>query len=146
MLTLDTYHPLKSKENLSILFITFGEPSTFFPTPPTPKALKQIFCQVHSKPLLITPNLDLRVSEEVVHDMFGESPRYNIQINKGHEEKRASKIKGKLFEWLILFQPYNESRRGGNYLNWFGDKSFPTRGGWWRSLYAPWFKESNQVR
>jgi len=40
-----------------------------------------------------------------------------IQINKGHEEERASKIKGKLFEWLILFQPCNESRRGGKYLN-----------------------------
>ena len=99
MLTLDTYpHPPKGKENQSILFMTFGEPSTFFPPPPTPKALKLNFRQVHSKPLLTTPSLELRVSEEVVHDMFKESPRYNIQINKGHEEKRASKITGKLFE------------------------------------------------
>jgi len=111
MLTVDTYpHPPKGKENESILFMTFGEPSTFFPTLPTPKALKQTFCQGHSRPLLTTPNLELRVSEKAVHDMFKESPTYNIQVNKGYEEKRASKIKGKLFEWLILFQPYNESR------------------------------------
>jgi len=116
MLTLDTYHPPKGKENRSILFMTFGEPPTFFPTPPTTKALKQTFCQLNSKPLLTTPSPELRASEEVVRTMFKESPKYNIQISKGHEEKRSSKIKGKLFEWLILFQPSNEARRGVLYL------------------------------
>ena len=117
MLTLDTYHPPKGKKNPSIPFISLGEPSTFFPTPPPPKALKQTFCQFTSKPLLTAPNLELRVSEQVVQDMFKESPKSNIQISKGQEEKRASKIKGELFAWLILFQPSNETRRGGNYLN-----------------------------
>ena len=117
ILTFATHHPPKDNNHHNQFFIPFGEPSTFFPTPPTPKALKQTFCQEHSKPLLTTPNLELRVSDEVVHDIFKESLKSNIQISKGHEEKKASTIKGKLFEWLILFQPYNESRRGGNYLN-----------------------------
>ena len=120
MLTLDTYHPPKGKENLSILFVTIGEPSTFFPTPPTPKALNTNFCQVKLEPSLPTPNQQ----GNVVHDVFNEFLRFNIQISKWHDEKRASKIKRKLFEWLILFQPYNESRSGGTYLNWFEDKSF----------------------
>ena len=117
MLTLDTHHPPKDMENRSILFLSHSEPSTFFPTPPTPKALKQNLCEVTSKPLLTTRNLELRVSEEVVHDIFKESHKSNIQISKGQEQKRASKIKGKLFAWLNLFQPSHEGRRGGNCLN-----------------------------
>jgi len=30
---------------------------------------------------------------------------YTIQINKGNERTRVSKLKRDLFEWLILFQP-----------------------------------------
>ena len=116
MLTIDTHHPPKGKENRSILFLSLGEPSTFFPTPPTPKALKQTFCQLNSKPLLTTPSPKSRASEEVVRTMFKGSPKYNIQISKGHKENRASNIKGKLFEWLIPFQPSNKARRGVLYL------------------------------
>jgi len=51
MLTLDTYpHPPKGKENQSILFMTFGEPSIDFSTPPTPKALNTNFSQVKLDP------------------------------------------------------------------------------------------------
>jgi len=105
VLTLDTHHPPKGKENLSIFFITFGEPSTFFPTPPTPKALKQTFCQFTSKPLLTAPNPELRACEKVVPSMFKESPSSTIPISKGKVKKRVSKFKRDLFDWLILFQP-----------------------------------------
>jgi len=36
-----------------------------------------------------------------------------------------------------------EPRSEGNYLHRFVDKSFLTRGGWWRSLHASWFREAN---
>ena len=92
MLALDAHHPPRSNEHLG-LHITFGEPS------------------------LNGPNSELRVLEEVVQGKFEGSPQSNIQISKGNEKKRVSKYKTDLFEWLILFRPNNESRRGGNYLN-----------------------------
>ena len=144
MITLNTHHPPRSHEHLSPP-TTFHEPPSFFPTPPTPKTLNPNFCQSISEPLLKAPNFELRAFEELVRSKSKKSPTSTIQISKGHEEKRASKIKGKLFEWLILFQPYNESRKGGNHLNWFEDKSFLTRGGWWRSLHALDLKEANQL-
>jgi len=103
MLTLDTHHSPKGKENLSIVFITFGEPSTFLPTPPTPKALKQTCYQFTSKPLLIAPNPELRACEKEVQSMFKESPTSTIPINKDKVKKRVSKFKRDLFDWLILF-------------------------------------------
>ena len=75
------------------------------------KTLTQNFCQFISEPLLKAPNSELRAFEEVVRSMFKESPKCNTQLSKGHEKKRVSKFKGDLFEWLILFQPYNELRR-----------------------------------
>ena len=104
MLTLNTHHPPRSHEHLS-LPTTFYESQAHSSIPPTPKALTQNFCQKHSKPLLTTPNFELRVSEEVVRDTFHESPMPTIPINKGKVRKRVSKFKRDLFDWLILFQP-----------------------------------------
>ena len=81
------------------------EPPNLSPTPLTSKTLKPTFCHEHSNSLLTTPNLELRVSKEVVHDMFKESPISNILIRKGRTKKRVSKFKRDLFSWLILFQP-----------------------------------------
>ena len=117
MLTIDTHQPPKGKESRSILYLSLGEQSTNFPTPPTARALKTNFCQMKLKPSLTIPNLELRVSNEVVPSMFKESLTSHVQVSKGHEEKRASKFKEELFAWLILFQPFNEERRGGNYLS-----------------------------
>ena len=114
MLTLETYpHPPKGKGNQSILFMTFGAPSTYVPTPSTPKALNTKFCQVKLEPSLPTPNQQ----GNVVLDIFQESLTSHVQISKGHEEQRASKVKKDLFAWLILIQPFHEERRGGNHLN-----------------------------
>ena len=145
MLTIDTHHPPKGKENRSILFLSLGEPSTNFPTPPTPKALKTNFCHKNLEPSLTPLNHALRVSEKVVHGMFKESLTSSTQVSKGHEEKRASKFKEELFAWLILFQPFNEERRGGNYLSWFEDKAFQ-QGEDDGVLSMPFdLKESNQL-
>ena len=92
MLNLDALRPPRSNEHLDLL-LTYDEPS------------------------LNAPNSQLRVLEEVVQGKFEGSPQSNVQISKGNEKKRISKFKTDLFEWLILFQPNNESRRGGNYLN-----------------------------
>ena len=66
MLTLDAYHPPKGKEHHNLLFISFGEPPNLSPSPPTPKTLKQNFCQFISEPLLKAHNSELRAYEEVV--------------------------------------------------------------------------------
>ena len=79
MLTLDTNHPPRSHEHLS-LFLTFGEL------------------------LLKAANSELRAIEKVVQSKSKESPPNNIQIIKGNDWKRVSKIKRYLFEWMMLFQ------------------------------------------
>jgi len=40
ILTLDTHHPPKDKEDHSLLFISFGEPLNLSPTPSPPQTLK----------------------------------------------------------------------------------------------------------
>jgi len=65
ILSLDTHHPLRTNEYLELL-ATFHEPPTLSPTPPTPKALKQNFCQLILEPLLKAPNFQLRACEEPV--------------------------------------------------------------------------------
>ena len=105
MLTLDTDHPPKDKENHSLLFIPFGVPFNLSSTPPPPRTLKQNFCQFNLEPLLKAPNSELRAYEEVVRSKSKKSPTYTIQISKGNVRTSVSKIKRDLFAWLILFQP-----------------------------------------
>ena len=81
------------------------EPPNLSPIPPTPKTLNKNFCQSISEPLLKAPNLALRSFEEVVRSMSTQSPMFTIQISKGRNKQRVSKIKRDLFAWLILFQP-----------------------------------------
>ena len=104
MLTLNTHHPPRSHEHLS-LPTTFYEPPILSPTPTPPKTLKPNFCQSISKPFLKAPNSTLRAYEEMVQSMFKESPSSPIPISKGKVKKRVSKYKRDLFDWLILFQP-----------------------------------------
>jgi len=104
MLTFNTHHTSRSNEHLSLL-ITFHEPTNISPTPPISQTLKQTFCQSIPEPLLKAPNSELRACEEVVRSKSKESPMCNTQISKGKENKRVSKIRGDLFDWLILFQP-----------------------------------------
>jgi len=105
ILTLDTHHAPKDKEDHSLLFIPFGEPSNLSPTPPPPKTLKPNFCQSISEPFLEASNSTLRAYEEMVQSMFKESPSSPIPISKGKVKKRVSMFKMDLFDWLILFQP-----------------------------------------
>jgi len=104
MLAMDTHHPPRRHEHLS-LPTTYHEPPTFSPTPPTPKTLNPNFCPSILEPILEAPNSELRAYEEMVLNMFKKSPMCNFQINKGNEHKRVPKFKGDLFSWLILFQP-----------------------------------------
>ena len=105
ILTLDTHHPPKDKENHSLLFIPFGVPFNLSPTPPPPRTLKQNFCQFNLEPLLKAPNSELRAYEKVVQSMFKKSPTSTIPNSKGKVKKRVSKFKRDFFDWLILFQP-----------------------------------------
>ena len=104
MLTMDTHHPPRSNEHLSLV-ITFDEPLNLSPTPPITKTLKQNFCLSIPESLLEAPNSELRACEEVVQSWYKESPMYNTQISKGSERTRVSKFNRELCEWLILFQP-----------------------------------------
>ena len=70
ILTSDTHRPPKDKADHSLLFISFDEPSIFFPTPPTPKTLNPNFCQSISEPLLKAPNFELRAFEELVRSKY----------------------------------------------------------------------------
>jgi len=80
MLTLGTNHRPRSHEHLS-LFLTFGEL------------------------LLKAPNSELTAFKEKDQGRSEGSPPNQIQISKGNERKRVSKIKRDLFEWMILFHP-----------------------------------------
>ena len=104
MLAMDTHHPPRSHEHLS-LPTTFYEPQALSPIPPIPKTLNKNFCQSISEPSLKAPNSHLRGYEDMVLNMFKKSPMHNFQISKGNEKKRVPKVKRDLFSWLILFQP-----------------------------------------
>ena len=108
--TLFPWH-LHHKESRNVLFLSFGEPSTDFPTPPTPEALTINFCQVFFEPSFTPPNHAFQVCKKVVPSMFKKSLTLHIQISKG-QEGRTSKFKEDLFAWLILFQP-DLKRKGG---------------------------------
>ena len=112
MISTPTYHPPKAKEIRNVIFLSFGEPSTNFPTPPTPEALTINFCQVFFEPSFTPPNHAFQVCKKVVPCMFKKSFTLPIQISKGQEEERAFKFKEDLFAWLILFQP-DLKRKGG---------------------------------
>jgi len=101
ILSVDTHHPPRSNESLELLS-TFHEPPTLSPTP---KALKQNFCQLILEPLLKAPNFQLRAYKELVQSMCEQPPSCTIQISKGRANKNVSKFKRDLFTWMILFQP-----------------------------------------
>ena len=94
MLTFDTYpHPPKGNENQRVLFRAFGEPSTYFPTPSTPKALSTNFCQVKLEPSLPTPNHALRVRRNVVLDIFQESLTSTLKSARDMKRKEPPRSK-----------------------------------------------------
>jgi len=59
MLAMDTHHPPRSHEHLS-LPTTFHEPPTLSSIPPTPKTLNKNFSHFIPEPLLNAPNFELR--------------------------------------------------------------------------------------
>jgi len=77
MLTLDTDHPPKGKEQYTLIFISFGEPLNLSPNPPPPRTLKQNFYQFILEPLLKAANFELRVYEKVLQSMFKKAPTCN---------------------------------------------------------------------
>ena len=77
MLSLDTHHPPRGNEHLSLL-LTFGEPS------------------------LNAPNSELRALEEVGQGKFERSPPSNTQISQGNERTGVSKIKRDLGPVLFV--------------------------------------------
>ena len=79
MLTLGTSRTPRSHEDLS-LFLTYSEA------------------------LLKAPNFKLRAFKEKAQGKSIGSPPNHIQISKGNDWKRVSKIKRDLFAWMILFQ------------------------------------------
>ena len=106
------HHPPKGKESRNVLFLSFGESSTDFPTPPTPEALTINFCQVFFEPSFTPPNHAFQVCKKVVPSKFKKSLTLLIQNSKGEEEERASKFKEYLFAWLILVQPDLKTKGG----------------------------------
>jgi len=63
------------------------------------------------------------------------------------DEYKAFKTRKGLFRWLVIFQPSGFKSILGRWLSGkFEGKFSSTRGGWWRSLHAPWFRLSKHSR